>query len=65
MGDSVAVTDHEGYVPSVGPATQHLGAIIEGTATPEERSAFAEGWHERVRSILTDDELFTVLRRDA
>jgi hypothetical protein len=59
-GDAVTVTYHVGDVPGAGPATQHLTKLIEGTSTAEERSEFADAWHARVRTVLTDDDLFTV-----
>jgi hypothetical protein len=59
---SVQVTYHVTEVPDAGPATQYLGKLIDGTATDEERKAFAEAWHGRVRAALTDDDLFTVTR---
>lgn len=59
-GGTVRVTYHVGELPDAGPATQHLGKLIDGTATDEERAAFAEAWHGRVRAVLTDDGLFTV-----
>lgn len=59
-GDAVTVTYHVGDIPEAGPAIQHLEKLIEGTATAEERSAFAEAWHGRVQTVLTDDSLFTV-----
>lgn len=61
-GDAVRVTYHVGDVPDAGPATQYLHKLIDGTATDEERAAFAEAWHGRVRAVLTDDDLFTVSR---
>ncbi len=61
-GDAVRVTYHVGEVPDGGPATQYLGKLIDGTATDEERVAFTEAWHDRVRAVLTDDDLFTVMR---
>lgn len=63
-GEAVTVTYHVGDVPGAGPATQHLRKLIEGTATAEERSAFAEAWHGRVRTILAGEEFFTVSRRE-
>lgn len=59
-GDAVQVTYHVERVPEAGPGTQYLGKLIDGTATNEERAAFAEAWHGRVQTILTDDDLFTV-----
>ncbi|MBV0901224.1 hypothetical protein [Haloarcula salina] len=58
--DAVRVTYHVGNVPGAGPASQYLDALIEGTATDEERTAFAAAWHGRVRAVLTDDDLFTI-----
>lgn len=58
--DAVRVTYHVGRIPDAGPATAHLQKIIEGSATDEEREAFATEWHGRVRTVLSDDDLFTV-----
>lgn len=63
-GDAVEVVYHVGEVPSSGPATQNLPKLIEGTATDEERAAFREAWHGPVRTVLTDDSLFTVEETD-
>lgn len=57
---AVQVTYHVGDLPSAGPATQYLKKLIDGSATDEERTAFAADWHGRVRTVLTDDDLFTV-----
>lgn len=59
-GDAVTVTYHVGEIPEAGPAAQHLGKMMEGSATSEERSSFTDAWHGRIQTILTDDELFTV-----
>lgn len=59
-GDTVEVRYHVGDVPGAGPATQHLPKLIDGTATPEQREAFASAWHARVETVLTEDGLFTV-----
>lgn len=59
-GEAVEVTYHVGDVPSAGPAAGILPAILDGSASPEERETFAEIWHGRVRRVLTDDDLFTV-----
>lgn len=64
-GDAVVVTYHVGDLPDAGPATRHLGSLIDGTATPEERAAFADAWHDHVRTVLTDDDLFDVSTSDA
>jgi formylmethanofuran dehydrogenase subunit E len=58
--DAVQVTYHVRDLPSAGPATQNLKKLIDGTATDEERTVFAEAWHGRVRRVLTDDDLFTI-----
>lgn len=58
--DAVRVTYHVGDVPGAGPVTQYLESLIDGTATDEERATFAEAWHGRVSTVLTDDDLFTV-----
>ena len=59
-GRTVRVTYHVGDVPDAGPATTYLPKLIDGTATDEERAAFAEAWHDRVERVLTDDALFSV-----
>lgn len=56
----VRVTYHTHLIPDAGPATTHLPKLIKGTASAEERKAFGEAWHGRVRTVLTDDSLFTV-----
>jgi len=61
-GEAVRVVYHVGDVPGAGPATQYLRKLIDGTATDEERAAFADAWHGRVRAVLTDDGLFAVSR---
>lgn len=63
-GDTVEVTYHVGNVPDAGTATQYLPRLIDGEATAEEREAFRKAWHNRVRTVLTDDTLFTVLESD-
>jgi len=62
--DTVQVTYHVSKVPDAGPAMQYLRKLIDGTATDEERAAFAEAWHGRVQTVLTDDDLFTVTRME-
>lgn len=65
-GDTVTVSFHAGEVLEA--AKQHLSEDDPDTtylrnredATAEEREAFAEAWHDRVRVVLTDDTLFTV-----
>lgn len=63
-GDVVQVVYHVTEVPDAGPATQYLSKLIDGTATDEERAAFADAWHGRVQTVLTDDDLFTVSRTE-
>ncbi|WP_435114897.1 hypothetical protein [Halolamina sp. C58] len=58
--ETVEVTYHVGDVPDGGPALGNLQRIVEGTASDEERELFADVWHGRVRSVLSDDSLFTV-----
>lgn len=59
-GESVTVTYHIGDVPEAGPAIRYLSSILDGTATPDERTQFADAWHSRVQTVLQDDSLFTV-----
>jgi hypothetical protein len=33
---------------------------VAGTASAKERGAFREAWHDRVRTVLADDDLFSV-----
>ncbi|MFB6124263.1 MAG: hypothetical protein ABEJ78_12500 [Haloferacaceae archaeon] len=61
-GETVEVTYHVSDVPGGGPALGHLRQIIEGAASEEDREAFADAWHGRVRTVLEDDSLFTVTR---
>ncbi|MFB6101125.1 MAG: hypothetical protein ABEJ73_00995 [Haloplanus sp.] len=59
-GETVEVTYHVADVPGGGSALGTLQELIDGTASEEERRMFAEAWHGRVRSVLSDDSLFTV-----
>lgn len=59
-GETVEVTYRVGDVPGAGPGVEHLDALVAGTATAEERTAFREAWHDRVRTVLADDDLFEV-----
>lgn len=63
-GDIVEVTYHVGNVPDAGMATQYLPRLIDGEATAEEREAFRKAWHDRVRTVLTDNNLLTVWETD-
>jgi len=63
-GETVEVTYHVGDVPAAGPGVEHLDALVAGTASAEARAAFREAWHDRVRTVLTDDDLFSVATVD-
>jgi hypothetical protein len=63
--ESLRVTYHVSDVPDAGPTTRYLDEMIDGTATADEREAFAEAWHGRVERVLTDDSLFTVEQSEA
>jgi formylmethanofuran dehydrogenase subunit E len=58
--DAVRVTYHVSRIPDAGDAVEYLPKLVQGTATSEERAAFREDWHARVRTVLHDDGLFTV-----
>lgn len=58
--ETVRVTYDVGDVPPAGAAVENLPKLIDGTATPAEREAFAETWHGRVETVLTEDDLFSV-----
>ncbi|WP_158854377.1 hypothetical protein [Halorhabdus sp. CUG00001] len=58
--ETVEVTYHVGDVPDGGTVLGNLQQIIEGTASNEDRELFADLWHSRVQSVLSDDSLFTV-----
>jgi hypothetical protein len=58
--DTVEVTYHVGDVPDGGPVLGNLQQIIDGTASEADRELFADVWHGRVQSVLSDDSLFTV-----
>lgn len=60
--DTVVVTYHVADVPDLGPAGQYLPRLVEGTATEEERKAFAQDWHGRVQAVLDSEDLFSVER---
>ena len=59
-GKIVQVTYNVDSVPEGGPSLSNLQQIIDGTASEEEYDRFAEKWHDRVQSVLSDDSLFTV-----
>lgn len=50
--------DHEVRVVLPRSETRYLEGLIDGTVINEERAVFAEAWYGRVRTVLTDDELF-------
>ncbi|MFB6194638.1 MAG: hypothetical protein ABEI80_00570 [Haloplanus sp.] len=58
--EAVDVTYHVDEVPDGGPAIRNIRRIIDGTATDDQREAFADAWHGRVQAVLADDSLFTV-----
>ncbi|WP_435096687.1 hypothetical protein [Halorubrum sp. N11] len=57
---TVEVTYHVGEVPDGGPAIGNLQGILDGSASDQQRKAFSDAWHRRVRVVLSDDSLFTV-----
>lgn len=63
--ETVEVTYHVSEVPDGGPAMGALQQILDGSATAEQRDAFSDAWHGRVRVVLSDDSLFTVDTVDA
>jgi hypothetical protein len=58
--ETVEVTYHVEAVPGGGPAIGNLQAIVDGRASEDERTAFAEAWNGRVRAVLATDDLFSV-----
>ncbi|WP_336135393.1 hypothetical protein [Natronomonas amylolytica] len=58
--ETVQVTYHVSDVPDGGPAIGNLQGILDGTASDQQRAAFAEAWHRRVQVVLSDDSLFTI-----
>jgi hypothetical protein len=58
--ETVQVTYHVGDVPEGGPAIGNLRAVLDGSASDEQRDAFADAWHRRVQVVLDDDSLFVV-----
>lgn len=62
--ETVTVSYHIEDVPKPGPAVGNLPAILDGTASDAEREAFAEAWHSRVQTVLTDESLFSVRNLD-
>jgi len=62
--DTVIVTYHVADVPPLGPEGQYLPKLVDGSATSQERDAFANAWHGRVQAVLDDEDLFTIERVD-
>lgn len=58
--ETVEVTYRVSDVPDGGQATGNLQQILDGSATDEQRDAFADAWHSRVQTVLLDDSLFNV-----
>lgn len=58
--DAVEVVYRLGDVPDGGPAMGHLPAVVDGSATDDERAAFQAAWLDRVDAVLSDDDLFEV-----
>ncbi|MEF8783106.1 MAG: hypothetical protein V5A39_08425 [Haloarculaceae archaeon] len=58
--ETVEVAYHVGEVPEGGPAIGNLGQILEGSASEDQRAAFADAWDRRVQAVLDDDSLFAV-----
>ncbi|MFW5918899.1 MAG: FmdE family protein [Halanaeroarchaeum sp.] len=61
-GEAVQVTYHLNEVPPLGEAGSLLPKLVDDTASAEERETFHDAWHQRVRTVLADDGLFTVER---
>ncbi|ELY63516.1 hypothetical protein [Natrinema versiforme] len=59
-GETIEVTYHVSDVPDGGPAIGNLQGILDGSASDQQREAFADAWHRRVQVVLSDDSLFTV-----
>jgi hypothetical protein len=60
--ETVEVTYHVGDIPDGGPAVGNLQEILAGSASDQQREAFADAWHRRVQVVLDDDSLFNVER---
>jgi len=58
--ETIEVTYHVSDVPDGGPAIGNLRGILDGSASDQQREAFADAWHRRVQVVLSDDSLFTV-----
>lgn len=58
--ETVEVSYHITEVPDGGPALNNLQRIIDNKADDEDRAAFAEAWHGRVRAVLSGESLFSL-----
>ncbi|WP_323192645.1 hypothetical protein [Halostella sp. PRR32] len=58
--ETIEVIYHVSDVPDGGPAIGNLQGILDGSASDQQREAFADAWHRRVQVVLSDDSLFTV-----
>lgn len=58
--ETIEVTYHVGDVPDGDTAVGNLRLILDGSASDEQRAAFADAWHRRVQVVLGDDSLFTL-----
>jgi hypothetical protein len=63
--ETVVVTYRVADIPKLGPEGRFLPKLVDGSATDEERDAFATAWHSRVQTVLDDDALFDVERVEA
>lgn len=59
-GRRVEVRYHVGDLPPLGDARAHLPALVEGTASDDQRETFLDAWHARVRAALGDDRYLSV-----
>ncbi|APW98315.1 hypothetical protein CHINAEXTREME_11150 [Halobiforma lacisalsi AJ5] len=60
--ETARVTYHVESIPEGGPAIGDLPKLIDDTASPEERDAFAADWHGRVREVLEGERYVSVDR---
>lgn len=58
--DIVEVTFHVEDAPDGGPEIGLLQKLVEGSASQDQREAFASAWHGRVQAILSKESLVTV-----
>lgn len=62
--DAVEVAYFLDQVPEGGQGMANLPAVVDGSASREDRDAFEAAWHARVEAVLTDDSLFSVTVTD-